>query len=209
MVYIEIRKGMYGLPQAGMLANKLLKCRLAKHGYYEVHHTPGYWRHMWRPIDFTLVIDDFDVGFEDNEHTLHLLQTLCQYYKAVSVDWTDTLYCGITIKWDYLQRTCELSMPGYVQQAVNKFQYGITSTNKVTDAPHPYKATKKHGLPMTHPMYNSTKLSPQAIKHLQQMVGTFMFYPRAINPTMLTALRIIATEQTPGTHTTKEKAEHL
>ena len=35
-VYIEIQKGMYGLPQAGMLANKLLKRRLAKHGYYEV-----------------------------------------------------------------------------------------------------------------------------------------------------------------------------
>ena len=67
------------------------------------------------------------------------------------------------------------SMPGYVQQAVNKFQYGITSTNKATDAPHPYKATKKHGLPMTHPTDNSTKLSPQAIKHLQQIVGTFLF----------------------------------
>ena len=45
-VYIEIQKGMYGLPQAGMLANKLLKRRLAKHGHYEVRHTPGYWRHM-------------------------------------------------------------------------------------------------------------------------------------------------------------------
>ena len=42
-VYIEIRKGMYGLPQAGMLANKLLKCRLTKHRYYKVRHTPGYW----------------------------------------------------------------------------------------------------------------------------------------------------------------------
>jgi hypothetical protein len=28
-VYIEIQKGMYGLPQAGILANKLLKERLA------------------------------------------------------------------------------------------------------------------------------------------------------------------------------------
>ncbi len=32
-VYMEIRKGMYGLPQAGVLANKLLKERLARHGY--------------------------------------------------------------------------------------------------------------------------------------------------------------------------------
>ena len=77
-------------------------------------------------------------------------------------------------------------MPGYAQQAVNKFQYGITSTNKATAASHPYKATKKHGLPMTHAMDNSTKLSPQAIKHLQQIVGTFLFYSRAVDPTMLT-----------------------
>ena len=32
-VYIEVRKGMYGLPQAGLLAQKLLTKRLAKHGY--------------------------------------------------------------------------------------------------------------------------------------------------------------------------------
>ena len=102
-IYIEIQKGMYGLPQAGMLANKLLKRRLAKHGYYEVRHTPGYWWHVWRPIDFTLVVDDFGVGYEGNEHALHLLQTLRQYYKAVSVHWTGTLYCGITLKWDYLK----------------------------------------------------------------------------------------------------------
>ena len=98
-------------------------------------------------------------------------------------------------------------MPGYVQQALNIFQYGITSTHKSTDAPHPYKATKKHGLPMTHPMDVSAKLSPQEIKHLQQIVGTILFYSRAVDPTMVTALSIIATEQTQGTHTTKELAE--
>jgi len=34
-VYMEIQKGMYGLPQAGVLADKLLKERLARHGYFE------------------------------------------------------------------------------------------------------------------------------------------------------------------------------
>jgi hypothetical protein len=32
-VYIEIQKGMYGLPQAGILANQLLQRNLAKDGY--------------------------------------------------------------------------------------------------------------------------------------------------------------------------------
>ncbi|EJK53065.1 hypothetical protein THAOC_27566, partial [Thalassiosira oceanica] len=34
-VYVEINKGMYGLPQAGVLANKLLEKRLNQHGYYQ------------------------------------------------------------------------------------------------------------------------------------------------------------------------------
>jgi hypothetical protein len=32
-VYIKIQKGMYGLPQAGILAQQLLEQRLNQHGY--------------------------------------------------------------------------------------------------------------------------------------------------------------------------------
>jgi hypothetical protein len=39
-VYIEIRKGMYGLKQAGLLANQLLQTRLAPFRYYPARHTP-------------------------------------------------------------------------------------------------------------------------------------------------------------------------
>jgi hypothetical protein len=46
-VYNEIRKGIYGLPQAGIIANQLLKKRLSKKGYYQCQHTPGLWRHVW------------------------------------------------------------------------------------------------------------------------------------------------------------------
>ena len=100
-------------------------------------------------------------------------------------------------------------MPSYVQQAVKKFQHRINSTIKSVDAPQPYKGTKKHGLPMTQPHDNTAKLTPQAIKHLQKIMGSSLFYSRAINPTMLTSLSIIATEQTQGTQTTKEKAQYF
>jgi hypothetical protein len=52
-IYIEIRKGMYGLKQAGLLANQLLQTRLAPFGYYPARHTPGLWLHRTRPISFT------------------------------------------------------------------------------------------------------------------------------------------------------------
>ena len=46
-VYMEIQGGMYGLPQAGIIANDQLKTNLANHGYYQCRHTPGLWRHKW------------------------------------------------------------------------------------------------------------------------------------------------------------------
>ena len=49
-LHFEIGKGMYSIPKAGRLANDLLRARLKKHGYVETTHTPGYWKHIWKPI---------------------------------------------------------------------------------------------------------------------------------------------------------------
>ena len=40
-VYVEVQKGMYGLPQAGILTQQLLKTRLNKRGYYQSTIVPG------------------------------------------------------------------------------------------------------------------------------------------------------------------------
>ena len=45
-VYVKIRRSIYGLPQAGKLANTALKEHLTPYGYFEVIHTPGLWRHI-------------------------------------------------------------------------------------------------------------------------------------------------------------------
>jgi hypothetical protein len=44
-VYIKIQKGMYSLPQAGILAHQLLKQWLNEHGYEQSQITPGLWKH--------------------------------------------------------------------------------------------------------------------------------------------------------------------
>jgi hypothetical protein len=116
-VLARVDKGMYGLPQAGMLANKLLKERLDKHGYFETTHTPGLWKHITRPIIFALVVDDFGIQYVGKEHTHHLIAALKQDYEAVTTDWEGELFCGITLKWDYVNHTVDLSMPGYVKKA--------------------------------------------------------------------------------------------
>jgi hypothetical protein len=62
-VYIEIHKGMYGFPQAGILANELLQHNLAKDGYRPTTHTHGLWTHDTRPISFSLEVDDIGVKY--------------------------------------------------------------------------------------------------------------------------------------------------
>lgn len=39
--YVEITKSMYGLPQAGIQAKKLLQKRLVKYGFQPKEHTPS------------------------------------------------------------------------------------------------------------------------------------------------------------------------
>jgi hypothetical protein len=83
-VYIEIRKGMYGLKQAGLLANQLLQTPLEPFGYYPARHTPGLWLHKTRPISFTLVVDDFAVKYVGKQHAEHLRNAVLQTYELTT-----------------------------------------------------------------------------------------------------------------------------
>jgi len=88
---------MYGLPESGILTNKLLKKRLIKAGYYECQFTPGLYKHFWRPIMFSLVVDDFGVKCQGIQHyAKHLKAALEQHYD-VAFDWEGKLFCGITL----------------------------------------------------------------------------------------------------------------
>eukprot|EP00957_Ditylum_brightwellii_P138891 10586453-Ditylum_brightwellii.AAC.1 len=91
---------MCGLPQAGILANKLLTERLVLKGYHSCPNTPALWKHEWCLVTFSLVVDDFGIEYVGKKHAKHLLDVLKQHYK-VSEDWSGTRYCGITLEWDY------------------------------------------------------------------------------------------------------------
>jgi hypothetical protein len=71
-VYLEIRKGMYGLKQAGLLANQLLQKRLKLFGYHPERHTPGLSLHSTKPTAFSLVVDDFAVKYVTEADAHHL-----------------------------------------------------------------------------------------------------------------------------------------
>ncbi len=90
-IYMEIRKGMYGLPQPGILANKLLKEQLARHGYFEQPHTPGLWKHVTRPVWFNLCVKDLGIKYIGCKHLQHLYDALCKETYEIVEDWKGDL----------------------------------------------------------------------------------------------------------------------
>ena len=75
-VYLEIRRSIYGLPQADKLGRKYIQGKLHPHGYYEVSHTPGLWKKKSQPIDFSLVVYNFGVKCVGGENACHLIDSL-------------------------------------------------------------------------------------------------------------------------------------
>jgi hypothetical protein len=84
----------------GLIANELLEEQLHKHGYWHSKLVPGMWKHDKRPIQFTLVVDNFGVKYTQQEDIEHLKSVIEQDY-TVTADWTGNRYIRITLDWDY------------------------------------------------------------------------------------------------------------
>jgi hypothetical protein len=207
-VYIEINKGMYGLLQSSILANKLLAKHLAHDGYFQCRHTPGLWSHTFCPICFALVVDDFGVKYGGCEHAEHLLQALCRNYEAVSCNWNGELFCGITLKWNYDNRTVDLSMQKYIEATLCRFQHSAPA--KLQYTPHPCNKPQYGAkVQMTEEADNTPRLDKETVKHIQQIVGTLLYFAQAVDTTLLIPLSVIASEQSKATEHTLEKVNQL
>jgi hypothetical protein len=101
-VYCEICKGMYSLPQSGIIAQELLEELLAKVGYTQSKIIPRLWKHHKRNILFCLVDDDFAVKYTQKEDVNHSITALKQDYTATE-DWEATKYLVLTIQWDFIK----------------------------------------------------------------------------------------------------------
>ena len=114
-IYIYIKKGMYDLKQAAILAYNTLQRKLNPFGYAPVIGTVDIRQHEARPTTFCLCVDDFGIKCNTKQHIQHLLDTIgtnCKY----RCDWTGSNYCWFTLEWNYEYGYVDISMPGYVEK---------------------------------------------------------------------------------------------
>lgn len=206
-VYVKATKGMYGLPQAGLLANELLEKRLNAAGYYQSKLVPGLWSHEWRPIQFTLVVDDFGVKYCGEEHAKHLESVLKQHYPVKS-EWDGQRYIGIHLKWDYANRKVHLSIPGYKDRALKQFNHPKPTKPQHQPFPH---TPPKYGAPKQYAQEASTApaLDKKGKRFIQQVCGKFLFLGRAVDSTLLVPISAIASQTSNPTTETLAQTKQL
>lgn len=192
-VVFEINKGIYGLPQAGRVAQLRLNKHLAKHGYVQTEDTPCLYKHESRGTYFTLIVDDFLAATTCDDDRNHFLETLKELY-AIKYDPEARKYIGITITRDKAKRTIKLSVPGYVANALRRF--GIAPQKQRTDAPSPFTKPRYFDKRQQLATVDDSKpLGPKETKFIQEVVGVFGWYARVVDSTLLCAVNKLGSRQ--------------
>ncbi len=172
-VYCKIRKGMYGLPQAGIIAQELLTERLAKHGYHQSKIILGLWTYETRPTTFTLVVDDFAIKIMSKNDVDHIINVLKKNY-TITVNREATKYIGLTIEWDYGNGKVHMHMLGYLAKAMTRFKH--KTPTKIQHSLHHhievnYGAKKQY-------VSNEEEFPPltkEETKYVQAVTGTLLY----------------------------------
>ena len=95
-IYIKIKKGMYGLKEAAVLAYDQLSGFLNKYGYSHVPGTAGLWKHATKRTAFCLCVDDIALKYYNDEDLQHFLQAIKNHYDY-HIDHEGQHYIGLTL----------------------------------------------------------------------------------------------------------------
>jgi len=82
------------------------------------------------------VVDDFGIkhlAIKDVEHLKAVLET--KY--TVTVDYSGSLYVGVSLNWDYRRREVTCSMPGYIPKLLHKLNHTKPTTPQYSPNPSP------------------------------------------------------------------------
>jgi hypothetical protein len=99
-------------------------------------------------------------------------------------------------------------MPGYINAALHEYQHPAPAHPE--HAPHgwnpPIYGAKTQFVSDLTP---SPALSDKDVNKLQQLTGTLLYYARAVDPTLIISINVLASEQSNATEVTADKAIKL
>ena len=123
-------------------------------------------------------------------------------------DWKGQLYCGINLNWNYDKGYVDISIPNYVTKKLTEYGYKPCKRQQYCPyEPNPIRYGKNSDN-IIHEE-ESPPLNDKNKKSVQQVLGSFLYYARAIDLTILHALSAIASEQSKPTERTMKRVQQL
>jgi hypothetical protein len=183
-IYTEIQKGMYGLPQAGIIAQELLATDSKSMGTHraKLFQDSG----LMQRNQYVLLSWSMTSLSSTQEDANHLISAIKEHYE-MTIDKSATKYIGLTIEWDYENGKVHTSMPGYLSKAFVRFKH--ETPHKKQNSPHPhiipnYVAKAQY----TEPEDDLPPLGADETKFIQAVAGALLYYGRAVDSTILPSL---------------------
>ena len=126
----------------------------------------------------------------------------------MTIDWDGKTYCGLNLNWNYDKGYVDMSISGYVEKVLHKFQHPKPKLPQYSPhlAPTPQFGLKAQETPDKD---NSPLLDEDGQQFIRQVTGSFLFYARMIDNTMLKTLNTIARKQDKPTELTRKWAKQL
>jgi hypothetical protein len=136
----------------------------------------------------------------------NLLTTLTKLYK-IKVNYKGNKYLGMTIAINRKDRHVTLTMPGYVEKLLRRVKPdGLKGAHTpAIYIPPNYKTTVTQRATMD----TSQLASASEQKYLQSVIGTLLYYSRAVDPTLCTAIHELGSIQSAPTQNDLLKLDRL
>ena len=116
----------------------------------------------------------------------------------------------MTFDWHYKEGYVDVSMPGYIKEVLRRLQH--IRSKRIQYSPHEY-------LPIHYGKHNATQYASSTdtsptlpitdTRYIQSVVGSFLYYSRAMDSTILPTLNTLSSQQAAPTKTTMDKAQRL
>ena len=115
---------------------------------------------------------------------------------------------GVSLDSDYKYTHVTLSIPGYLEGSMHEYQHKIPTLpqHALHNCWGPDCGAKNQ---RAYNEINKPILPPEDRKYIQKVVGNFINYTRAVEPTILVALGILAAAHSKVTEYTKKSVFHL
>jgi len=191
-VLFEIEKGIYGHPEAGRLwQRELIDNCLKPAGFFPLPSSPCLFSNKEKTVVFSLVVDDFFIKYRTRAAADPLLKALEARY-TITKDETASKYLGLTITWE-ANNAVSVSLPGYIDALTTRLKFtSELQHHSPACVAELSRKTYSRG-PQMAEVDSSAALNEADTLFVQIVLGALLYYSRAVDSTMLTAINHIAT----------------